>query len=225
MKGLAGALSTVFNVLYLGITLNLCLALTCAPVWILATLVPLRNAWPWLTLAAILLAPGLAGAYAVFRAYRLDGTVTVPTTYGRAWARSWRRVWAPGVCLVAYLLVIALDLYVMGRWGHAKVALPVAVILAAMGLATACIAWIGLTTRPELARWDVVRASMYLAVRQPGRSLAILIALAVLAIAVWVQPVIGLGIVASPALFVVWTNAQHAFARFLPTDHFRPQTE
>ncbi|MCL1841779.1 MAG: hypothetical protein FWF75_08560 [Propionibacteriaceae bacterium] len=214
MKGLAGALSTVFNVLYLGIALNLCLALTCAPVWILATLVPLRNAWPWLAASSLLLAPALAGAYAVFAAYRLDGSVTVPTTYFKAWARSWRRVWAPGLGLVAYFLVIALDWYVVGRWGHAIAVLPVAVVLVALGLASACVAWIGLTTRPDLTRPDVVRGSIFLAVRHPGRSLVMLAALVILAGAVWLQPVVGLGIVAAPALYVVWTNAQHAFARF-----------
>jgi len=35
-----------------------------------------------------------------------------------------------------------------------------------------------------------------------------------LAGAVWPQPVVGLGIVAAPAPYVLWTDKQHALVRF-----------
>jgi len=110
------------------------------------------------------------------------------------------------------------DLFVMAQWGLVAVALPLAIVLMAVGIATACVAWVGFFSRPDLRRRFVVRGSVYLAVRHPGRSLVTLIALGVVAVAVWVQPIVGLGIVAAPALYVVWADSQYIFAQYLPAD-------
>jgi len=218
MKGLAGAFGSIFNIVYLVIGLNLLLAVTCAPVWLLALFVPLKNSWLWLAVSGILLAPALAGAYAVFRAYKVDESVTIFKTYLTAWAASWPRVWRPGLCLVAGSLIVGLDVYVMWRWGMLMGALPVAVVLVAGALATACVAWVGFAAQPDVGWWDVVKGSAALAVRQFGWSLLTLIMLVVAAAAVWVSPLIGLGLVVTPVLYVVWSDSRHIFARFLPAD-------
>ena len=216
MRGLSNALGGIFNAVYVGIVVNVCLALTCAPVWVLATLIPLQESWPWVVLSGILMAPALAGVYAVFRAYSLDGSVAPFRTYFLTWAQSWPRVFLPGLGMTALFLVIGLDFVVMAGWGLGLVALPVAVMLVALCLATACVAWVGLAARPDLTRWGVVRGSLYLAVRSPGWSLVALTALAVGAGAVWVQPLIGVGLAASPVLYVVWLSSRRIFSRYLP---------
>jgi len=215
---LAGAFASIFNVVYLVVGLNILLALTCAPVWLLALFVPLKNSWLWLALSGVLLGPALAGAYAVFRAFKIDESVTIFKTYLTEWAHSWRRVWLPALCLSLCGLVIGLDVYVMWRWGHLALALPLAVVLVALGFATASVAWVGFAARPDLGWWAVVKASAYLAVRQPGWSLLTLIMLAVAAAAIWVSPLIGLGLVVTPVLYVVWSDSRRVFARFLPAD-------
>jgi len=154
----------------------------------------------------------------VFRAYTLDGSVAVFRTFFVTWAHSWPRVCLPGLGLAALFLVVGLDLAVMAAWGLGYIAVPIAVVLVALGLATAAVAWVGLAARPDLTRWGVVRGSLYLAVRRPGWSILTLIALAIGAGGVWVQPLIGVGLLASPVLYVVWLNSRRIFARYLPAD-------
>jgi len=223
MKGLAGVFGAIFNVIYLVVGVNLLLAVTCAPVWVLALFVPLKNSWLWLALSGILLAPALAGAYAVFRGYRVDESITIFKTFLTTWATSWPRVWRPGLCLVAGALIVGLDVYVMWRWGMLMAALPVAILLVAVALATACVAWVGFAARPDLGWWDVVKGSAVLAVRQPGWSLLTLIMLGIGAAAAWVQPIIGLGLVVTPVLYVVWSNSRQIFAKFLPASELADQ--
>ena len=216
MRGFSGAFLAVSGLLYSMLMTNFLLALTCAPVWVLLLLVDLRTSWLMLAACAILLAPALAGAYAVFRDYSLNGSVTAVRTYFRAWWASWGRVGLPGLFFQVFFFVVGVDLYVMTLWGYGTLALPLTVMLVAVGALTAMVGWVGLAARPDLRRRDVLKASLYLAIRRPGWSLLSLVVLGLLASILWVKPAIGLGLLIGPGLYVVWGNSRRTLISLLP---------
>lgn len=216
MQGFSGAFLAVSGLLYSMLMTNFLLALTCAPVWILALVVDLRTSWLALALSAILLAPALAGAYAVFRDYSINGSVTAVRTFFRAWWSSWRRVGLPGLAFQFFFFVLGVDLYVMTLWGYGMLALPLTVMLVSVGGLTAMVGWVGLLARLDLRRRQVFKASLYLAIRHPGWSLLSLVVLGLLASIIWVKPAIGLGLLIAPGLYVVWGNSRRTLTSILP---------
>ncbi|MDR0285403.1 MAG: hypothetical protein LBI33_11040 [Propionibacteriaceae bacterium] len=216
MRGFAGGFLTVTGVLYILLMTNLLIAVTCLPVWVLALLVDLRVSWLWAGLASILLGPALAGAYAVFRDYSLNGSVTAVRTFGRAWRASWRRAGPVAVAVQAFILVVLVDFYALSLWGLRSLALPLTVVLVAGALVTAAVTWVGLAERGDLSRRAVVKASVYLAVRKFGWSLVSLAVLVVVGMVTWRAPALGLGLLAAPGLYVVWGNSRRTWMSLLP---------
>ena len=221
MKGFAGAFQAISGWLYIVLMTNLLLALTCLPLWLLAVFVDLRQSWLWLALTSLLGAPALAGAYAVFRDHFLNESYAVIKPYFAAWAGSWRRLWplAPGFS--AFFCLVLLDLYVVTLWGYGLLGLPVSVVLVGLGLAVVVVAWEGLAVRADLSRLDVLKASLYLSLRRGGWSLVSLAVLIILGATIWRMPAIGLGVLATPALYVVWANSRRVLAEYLPGSQLR----
>jgi len=216
MRGFSGAFLAVSGMFYVMLMTNFLLVLTGLPVWVLGLMLDLRKTWLWVAIFAILLAPALAGAYSVFKAYSLDGSLTALRTFFRGWWASLRRVLPVGVFFQALFFVAGVDLYVMTLWGYGSLALPVVVVVVALGTVTAMVSWVGLLDRPDLGRWAVVKACVYLAVRKPGWSLLSLVVLGLAASIIWVKPAIGLGLLLGPALYVVWGNSRRTLTEILP---------
>jgi uncharacterized membrane protein YesL len=216
VKGFAGGFVTVSGVVYVMLATNLGLVVTGAPFWGLALLVDLRLSWLWAGLCALLLAPGLAGAYAVFTAYSRDGEVSALRGFFAGWRASWRRVAPVGLALQGFVLVVGVDLYALNLWGYGLVGLPIAVVLIGLAILTGLISWVGLAERPDLTRRAVVKASVYLGVRKVGWSLLSLVILGLVASITWTRPAIGLGLLAAPGLYVVWGNSRRTLASILP---------
>lgn len=216
MRGFAGAFLSISGLLYIMLMTNLMIAVTCAPVWLLLVFVDLSKSWLWVALSSILLSPALAGAYTVFKGYSLDASVTAIRTFFRAWWSTWRRLGLVGLFFLAFFLVISMDFYVLTQWGYGTFALPLTVVLLALGLITAMVSWVGLLDRPDLSRRAVLKASLYLAVRKPGWSIISLLVLAAVASIIWVQPAVGLGILIGPALYIVWGNSRRTLVTILP---------
>jgi hypothetical protein len=123
-----------------------------------------------------------------------------------------------GIAAWAVLVVVGVDLAAMTRWGYGALALPIAVVLSAIVLATLVSAWVGLADRPDMTRGAVVKASLYLSVRGAGWSLLSLASFGALGAIVWAKPAIGLGLVLAPALYVVWGNSRRVLMSVLPTE-------
>ncbi len=218
MRGFSSMFLTVTGLIYVMLVVNIATALTCAPFWILLLLVDLRHSWLWMALTAILLAPALAGTYAVFKSYSLEGSTSAIRTYFRAWWHSWRRLWPVALGFQGFFILVGLDFYAMVLWGWGMAVLPLAIVLVALGLVTALLSWTGLMDRPDLTRRAVVKASLYLGVRKAGWSLISLVVLAAVAAIIWTKPAIGLGLLIGPALYVVWGNSRRSLASILPPD-------
>jgi len=219
MKAFSGAFMALFGLVYVMLMTNLMLAVTCAPVWILAVFVPLNLSWLWVAVTAILLAPALAGTYEVFKGYSVDKSYSAIRPFFRAWWRSWRRVGLPGLAFQGFFFVVCVDFYTLGLWGYAMVALPVTVVLLVVGVATALVSWVGLLERPDLPRRAVIKAAVYLAIRKFGWTVISLLVVAALAMVTYERPAIGLGLLIGPALYVVWGNSRRTLSSILPDDH------
>jgi len=216
MRGFSGAFLSVSGMFYVMLMTNFLLALTGAPVWILTLLVDLRSSWLWVAVTAILLAPGLAGAYSVFKSYSLDASLTAIRTFFSGWWGSCKRVLPVGFFFQGLFFIVGVDFYVMTLWGYGSLALPVTIVLFALAGVTAMISWVGLLDRPDLTRRAVLKASLYLGVRKPGWSLLSLFVLGLVASIIWVKPAIGLGLLLGPALYVVWGNSRRTLVDILP---------
>ena len=216
MRGFSGAFLAVSGMFYIMLMTNFLLVVTGAPVWVLGLVLDLSKTWLWVAIFSILLAPGLAGAYAVFKAYSLDGSVTAIRTFFKGWWASLKRVLPVGVFFQALFFIAGIDLYVVTQWGYGSLALPMVIVIVALGLVTAMVSWVGLMDRPDLSRWAVMKASLYLAVRKPGWSLFSLFILGLVASIIWVKPPVGLGLLLGPALYVVWGNSRRTLTEILP---------
>ena len=216
MKGFSGAFLAVSGMVYVMLMTNLLLVVTGLPVWVFGLMLDLRKTWLWVAIFAILLAPGLAGAYSVFKSFSLDASVTAIRTFFRGWWGSLRRVLPVGVLFQVLFFVLGVDLYVMTLWGYGSLALPVVIVIVALAGVTAMVSWVGLLDRPDLTRRAVMKASLYLSVRKGGWSLLSLVVLGVEASIIWVKPAVGLGLLLGPALYVVWGNSRRTLVEILP---------
>ncbi|MEU7861818.1 hypothetical protein [Nonomuraea sp. NPDC049141] len=204
----------VFGTVYVGLMTNVLLAVACVPLLVALAVVrdPLAS-WPFFVALSSLCAPALTGVFGCFAALG-DGSTAVFRTFWAGYRRGGARalaLWAAGAVAVS---VLALDAVVVARtaWGPAFVpffataaALVVAVVVASLVLLA--------EPRPEPPRLrDLVRPSLYLVARRwylAATSLAVL----VLAVAViLVKPVIGVLMLCSPLLYVVWSTIRFIVA-------------
>lgn len=194
----------VFGTVYTGLMTNLLLAVACLPLLALVAATDLTTTWPWAALAAPLLGPALAAAFAVFGAFSGDGSTAVVRTFVRAWREHLRRGLAIGALTTAAVVVAAVD--VAFFWGRTTgaVAIPVLVTLAVGAVLTAVLALAAVPDLPGARLRDVLLAAVVLGVRRWYLSAGALLVLALLASVVAARPVVGLGFAAAPLLYAVW---------------------
>lgn len=195
----------IFEMVYLALATNVLLLAGCAPL-VLGLIVtdPLRS-WPLLAAVAPLCTPALVAAFAVL------GNMPshrVGREFGRVWLASWRRATALGAIATAALVVLGVDM--AWAWGRpiGAVAIPVLAVLMVLVIATSLLALVALAERPAARLRDVLRCSLFFAVRRWYLTAVSLFALALLAALFASRPAIALGIAASPLLYVVWANSR-----------------
>jgi uncharacterized membrane protein YesL len=194
----------VFGTVYTGLMTNLLLAVACLPLVVLVAATDPAVTWPYLALAAPLLGPALAAAFAVFAAFSSDGSTAVVRTFVRAWRRHLRRGLAIGALATSAVVVAAVDVaFFWGRTAGA-VAIPVLVTLAAGAVTTAILALVAVPEMSGARLRDVLLAAVVLGARRWYLSAGALLVLGLLASVVAVRPVVGLGFAAAPLLYAVW---------------------
>jgi uncharacterized membrane protein YesL len=207
--------ATVLQTVYTGLATNALLLLGCAPLVIgLVVTDPLRS-WPLLALIAPLCTPAVVAAFAVLSGVgsgsadpqrrASDGIVR---QFGRAWLSSWRRATALGAMATAALVVLGVD--AAWAWGRpiGAAALPVFAMLAVLVVATGLLSLVALAERPAARLRDVLRCSVYLAVRRWYLTALSLLTLGLLAMLFAGRPALAVGLAASPLLYVVWANSR-----------------
>jgi uncharacterized membrane protein YesL len=194
----------VFGTVYTGLMTNLLLAVACLPLLVLVAATDLASTWPLAALAAPLLGPALAAAFAVFAAFGTDGSTAVVRTFVRAWRRHVRRGLAIGALATGAVVVAAVDVaFFWGRTAGA-VAIPVLVALAAGTVMTAVLALVAVPEMPGARLRDVLLAAVVLGARRWYLSAGGLLVLGLLASVVAARPVVGLGFAAAPLLYAAW---------------------
>ncbi|MDR7382824.1 DUF624 domain-containing protein [Promicromonospora iranensis] len=194
----------VFGTVYTGLMTNLLLAVACLPLVVLVAATDPGVTWPYLALAAPLLGPALAAAFAVFAAFSSDGSTAVVRTFVRAWRRHLRRGLAIGALATAAVVVAAVD--VAFFWGRTvgAVVIPVLVTLAVGAVLTAVLALAAVPDLPGARLRDVLLGALVLGARRWYLAAAALLVLALLASVMAARPVVGVGFAAAPLLYAVW---------------------
>jgi uncharacterized membrane protein YesL len=231
------AFTAITGMIYAALLSNLLLVVGCAPVVIGLFVTDPARSWPLLALAAPVCGPALVGVFAVMTAVgaaggsvldrsegaaRWGGSVAVVRTFASAWRASFRR--ATAACALATTAVVVLSVDIAWAWGRTigAAAIPVLVMLIVLAIATAILTLVVLAERPTVRLRDALRVSLYLAVRRwylTGLSLAVLLLLVQV---VAQKPAIGLGLVASPLLYVVWAGSRYSLRPALDPSHREP---
>ncbi|GAA4698913.1 Protein of unknown function, DUF624 [Promicromonospora umidemergens] len=194
----------VFGTVYTGLMTNLLLAVACLPLVVLVAATDPAASWPYLALAAPLLGPAVAAAFAVFGAFGSDGSTAVVRTFAQAWRRHLRRGLAIGALATGAVVVAAVD--VAFFWGRTvgAAAIPVLVTLAVVAVLTAVLALAAVPEMPGARLREVLLAALVLGVRRWYLSAGALLVLGLLVSLLAARPVVGLGFAAAPLLYAVW---------------------
>lgn len=196
------------TVLYLGLMTNLLLALSSLPLVILSVATDPRETWLLLAGAAVLAAPGLPAAFAVFANHADSGDSSVVGTFVRAWWRHAPRALLVGGVTVALAVILAVDI----AWAYGRpvgaVAIPVLATLIVLVAAAGLGCLVAATERRDTGLPKLVGAATYLMTRRWYLTLVSLACAVVLATIVAQSPALGLGVTAAPLLYLVWTNTR-----------------
>lgn len=207
---------SVLGTVYAGLVTNVLLVLTCLPLVALLVSTDPSTSWPALVLLAPTMAPAFVAAAAVFAELSSDGTTTAIRTFAGAYRRHWRRAIAVGTLATAALVVLAVD--VVAVWGMrvGAVAIPVLVTLGVLAAATTAVALVAVVELPGTTLRDLLRLSLYAAVRRWYLSAFSLVVLATLGSLLAARPAVALGLAAAPLLYVVWGGGRYALRAVLP---------
>lgn len=204
-----GTFESVFNVVYLCLGVNVLLALTNAPLLLALAVVrePVAS-WPFFLVAALTLAPSLAGAFSCFSAFQETGETYLVRSFWSGYRRSFRRAVAVGAMVVVVVAVLVVDLVVASGTMFAALLTPLFVVLGLLTLVWSVTTLAALVTVPEGGLVQLARVGLYVAARRWYASLAMLALLGLMVAAVSMKPLVGLLVVPGFGLYVVWSNSQ-----------------
>jgi uncharacterized membrane protein YesL len=194
----------------------------CAPLVVGVLVTDPARSWPLLALVAPLCGPALVGVFAVMTAFGGSGRGGVLRTFGSAWRASFRR--ATAVCALATLTLVVLGVDIAWAWGRSigAVAIPVLAVLMVLVVATTILTLVVLAERPTVRLRDALRASLYLGVRRWYLTGVSLVVLVLLVQVVAQKPALGLGLVATPLLYLVWAGSRYSLRPALDPSPSQP---
>ncbi|MBN9178176.1 MAG: DUF624 domain-containing protein [Microbacterium sp.] len=203
-----GALDTLGT----AVAVNVLLAVTAAPLIAVVVFTDAFALWPLVAVTAVLAAPGLTAAFTVFAAPH-DG---VFRTFWRGYRATWRR--ASAVAGVAALVgvVLVVDVRFFADTPFAQAAMVVLVVTGLLVAGTALLALAAIAEAPGTSARDAVRRGAWFGVRRWYLTALSLVVLVVYAAAFVALPLLALSALASPALYLAWTNSRFTLH---PADH------
>jgi len=211
-----GMYSTIFGVAYLGLVLNLFIALACLPLIVLLFTTDPVYSWPLLALAAPLCAPALTAAFSAFRAHHEKGEGPVQA-FVDGWRATWRRALGLGAVATVAVVVVLVDVRFFSDSAFAVVTVPLLGVLCVIVAAMSIVALVAIAEAPRARLRDILNASIYLSVRRWYLSVVSLIALATQVMVFTSLPAVALGLTAAPALYLAWANARYTLRPVLET--------
>ena len=213
--------TAIFQMVYLGLATNALLLIGCAPLIAGLIVTDPAQSWPLLAILAPLCAPAVVAAFALLSTMREPSRVGVVREFGRVWRASWRRATTLGAMATAALVVLGVDIAWAAStpWGRSvgAVMIPVLLTLMVLVVATTLLALVALAERPTARLRDLLRCSVYLAVRRWYLTAASLLVLGLLGALFASRPALAVGLAASPLLYVVWANSRFSLRPALDT--------
>lgn len=198
----------IIGMLYLGLISNVLLALGSAPFLIVLMTTDPALSWPLLALAAPLTAPVLAAVFRAFREHSGRGLGPI-RAFCAGLRDTWRRALGVGALASTVLVIVLVDVRFLSDSAVAVYTVPLLAVVAVLTVNTAVISLVALAEVPEARLRDVVKAALYLGLRRWYLSVISLVALIAQAGVFVSAPAIGIGITASAALYLTWTNARY----------------
>lgn len=209
--------ASLIGMVYLALVVNLLLVISCMPlVALLMTTDPARS-WPLLAVAAPLAAPGVAAAFRAFREHAAGGLGPV-RAFIAGIRETWWRALVTGAAVTAVVVVLLVDVRMLSATPAAVFTVPLLGVLAVLAVAFGLVALVAIAEVPGARFGDVLRASVHLAVRRWYLTAVSLAALAAQAAVFATAPAIGLGLTASAALYLAWTNSRFTLRPVLDLD-------
>lgn len=199
--------SAVLGVVQLGLVTNALLVLGCLPLVLLLITTDPAYSWPLLVIAAPLCAPSITAAFRVFGTHGTGGP-GLARAFLSGWRATWRHSMAVGACAVGALLVLIVDVRALSSSLIGVLVVPLLAVLAVVVVSVAMVAMVAISEAPRARLRDVIRASGYLALRRWHLTALSLVVLGVYVAAFVNMPAIALGVIAAPALFLVFSNAR-----------------
>lgn len=200
--------STAFNVAYLALGVNAMLAIMSLPFLVLLVTTDPSLSWPLLAASAALTGPGIAGAFATFRAHA-EGDGDVIRAFLRGVRRTWKRALVISAVTSAVVTVALVDVFVLVPTGIGVLLVPLLAVVAILTLATAAVSLVAITQADDTRLLVLVRASLFLAVRRWPLTFASFAIVAVQAAVLTAAPAIAIGLSAAACLYVVWAGGRY----------------
>jgi len=211
MRSFYTAYIHIGEMVYMALATNVLLAVSNLPLLYLFVATDVRATWLPVLALAPLLAISLAAAFSVFQRFTAEGNVSVVREYVRAWAAQARPAGATGVVVALGMFVLAVDIGAVSGAPIGAAAIPMFVMLMALLVSAALHVLVGIVlgveARNALALW---KASLYFSVRRWYLTVMSLFGLLLLVSIIYATPAWGIGLVASPILYVAWTNSRQA---------------
>jgi uncharacterized membrane protein YesL len=211
MRNFYTAYIHIGEMVYMALATNVLLAVSNLPLLYLFVATDVRATWLPVLALAPLLAISLAAAFSVFQRFTAEGNVSVVREFVRAWAAQARPAGATGVVVALGMFVLAVDIGAVSGTPIGAAAIPMFVMLMALLVSAALHVLVGIVlgveARNALALW---KASLYFSVRRWYLTVMSLFGLLLLVSIIYATPAWGIGLVASPILYVAWTNSRQA---------------
>ncbi len=210
MRGFYTGFMQISGMVYLTMATNLLMAVASLPLAMVFIFTDVRKTWLLAAVPAVLLAPTLAAEFAVFERFTSQGSIPVVATFVREWRAKFRRALVVGAVAVVGVAAFSVDIAVV--WGHrvGAAAIPVFAMLIALVLTTAIHVLVATSLEIATRGLALAKLCLYLAVRKWYLSGLSIVALYLLTSFIIVEPAWGLGLAASPVLYLVWANSKYA---------------
>jgi hypothetical protein len=217
MRGFYTAYIYIGGMVYMALMTNFLLAVANLPLLFFVVATDVRATWFPVLVLSPFLAISLAAAFSVFQRFTVDGAVSVAREFAHAWATLARPAGAVGGAAGLGMFVLAVDIAAVEDTPIGLVATPVFLMFMGLLLSTAMHVLVaigcGVSAGSALALW---KACLYLAVRRWYLTAMSLLALLLLVSIVDTMPAWGVGLTASPILYVAWTNSRQALLPIVP---------
>lgn len=207
----------IFGVTYLVLGTNALVLVAALPLVVLLVTTDPMHSWLLIILGGGLAAPAMTAAFTVFR-LSAAGSATVVRDFASGYRATWPKALVIGGMLSAAVVVLLVDMRVASGGAFATVATPTLSVLLLLTLATGLHAFVVLAERPRAHLRDILRSSMYFALRRWYLALVSLAALGVQTLLFTSAPAVAIGVTASGALYVVWANSRFALRPALGLD-------